>query len=289
MRAFIRYFVAIAAILLLNPSSVLAQTRDGNRALGNPSGATASLSNPNNYLIDKSMYSLSWNKSRNQPNWVSWHLSKAWYGSAPRSSTFTASPNLLGTGWPRIFQDTFTNSKFDRGHMCPSADRDFTSDENKITFHGDNIVLQSPNNNQGPWAKLEAYCRNLADAGNEMYIVCGPWGSGGKGSDGVLKYDWVGPAKDGGTMTVKVPTWTWKVVLVLPNGSNDASRVTSSTRLIAVKMPNDDTVMTQSTGWGGYRVKARDIETMTGYNFFSALPQSVQDAIETKVDTGPTN
>jgi endonuclease G len=286
MRAFLRYvFIAMVAVA---PSAVQAQaTRDNNLAMGNPSGATTSTSNSNNYLITKDMYTLSYNKANGSPNWVSWHLSSAWYGTAPRSSSFTASPYLPST-WSKVYQDTYTNSGFDRGHLCPSADRDKTSTENKVTFHGDNIMPQAADNNQGPWAKLETYCRAECDTGKEMYIIAGSSGTGGTGLNG-YKTSWTGAKSGGGTMTVKVPQKTWKVILILPNGSSDVSRVTSSTRVIAVIMANDDNAMTKTTPWGGYRVKVRDVEALTGYNFFSALPTSVQDAIETKVDTGPTN
>jgi endonuclease G len=283
----IRRFVLAALAALLVPLVAPAQTRDNNLGMGNPSGATTSTTNSNNYLINKSMYTLSYNRSKACPNWVSWHLSTAWYGSAPRSTSFTASP-FLPSGWARVSQNTYTNSGFDRGHICPSADRDYNSTENRITFHGDNIVPQAPNNNQGPWARLEDYCRTLAGRGNELYIIAGATGSGGRGTNGFAT-SITGPAADGGNVTVTVPSRMWKVILVLPNGSNDVSRVTTSTRAIGVIMNNDNSQMTTSTPWGGFRVRVRDVEALTGYNFFSNVPTTIQDIIETRTDTGPTS
>src|SRR5689334_8619219 len=57
-------------------------TRDNNLAMGNPSGAGTS--NPNNYLMTKPQYVLSYNNARGSANWVSWHLSTAWKGTTPR-------------------------------------------------------------------------------------------------------------------------------------------------------------------------------------------------------------
>ncbi len=253
-----------------------AATRDNNLAMGNPSGAVASTSYPTNYLMTKTMYTSSYNNTKKTPNWVSWHLSSAWYGTAPRSTSFTTD-QTLPSGWYRVTTSDYTNSGFDRGHMCPSADRDKTSDENKQTFVMTNIVPQAPWNNQRCWANLETYCRNLADAGNEMYIISGPGGQGGDGSNGARTT--VGNG-------VVVPNYTWKVILVLPNGSSDASRVTSSTRVIAVKVPNSQSV--NNNPWSQYRVSVDQIESLTGYNFFSAVSSSVQSVIEARVDNGPT-
>jgi endonuclease G len=74
---------------------------------------------------------------------------------------------------------------------------------------------------------------------------------------------------------------TWKVIIVLPNGSNDVSRVTTSTRTIAVFIPNSGTV---NSDWRTYRVSVDQIEGLTGYDFFSNVPASIQSVIEATVD-----
>lgn len=70
--------------------------------------------------------------------------------------------------------------------------------------------------------------------------------------------------------------------MVLPLGSNDVSRVATSTRLIAVIMPNDNSV---ASDWKQYRVSVDDVEQMTGYDFNSNVPVSIQNQIEATVDT----
>lgn len=94
---------------------------------------------------------------------------------------------------------------------------------------------QAPNNNRITWENLESYCRKLVSEGNELYIIAGPLGSGGTGSNGGVTYSLAG-----GKITV--PASTWKIVVVLPDGENDLSRVNSSTRVIAVQMPNSQSV-----------------------------------------------
>src|ERR1043165_2661986 len=42
--------------------------------LGNPSDATVDPGNPDNFLMIKDQYCLSYNNTNGGPNWVSWHL-----------------------------------------------------------------------------------------------------------------------------------------------------------------------------------------------------------------------
>ena len=105
----------------------------------------------------------------------------------------------------------FSNSGFDRGHMTPNADRDKETSIpiNQATFLMSNMIAQSPDTNQGPWADLENF-RTLLPA-NEVYIVAGPHGSGGTGSAGF--------ATTIANGHVAVPSSTWKVVLVIPKAT----------------------------------------------------------------------
>ncbi len=252
-------------------------TRDTNLAMGNPSGAVASATNYWNYLMTKSQFTLSYHRDRGMPNWVSWHLSSAWLGSTGRQDNF-ASDATLPSGWFRATSSSYTGSGFDRGHNCPSADRTGSVADNSATFLMTNMMPQAANNNQQTWANLENYCRKLVSQGNELYIICGSYGKGGTGVNGYAT------TIAGGKITV--PARCWKVIVVLPEGSSDASRVTTSTRVIAINTPNTTAV---SSSWGSYRTTVDAIESATGYNILSAVNSTVQAAIESKVDNGPSS
>ncbi|MEP6901960.1 MAG: DNA/RNA non-specific endonuclease [Actinomycetota bacterium] len=232
--------------------------------MGNPSGATTSVGNPTNYLMEKPQYALAYHRDNGRPNWVSWHLDPSWLGSTPRQDDFRPD-TTLPAGWYQVLGTDFSGSGYDRGHMCPSGDRTNSVANNSATFLMDNMIPQAPTNNQQTWANLESYCRTLANAGNELYII-----SGGQGSIGTLA---------GGH--VAIPANTWKVIMVIPSGTNDVSRVTSSTRLIAVYLPNNNNVVSD---WRQYRVSVDTVESLTGYDFFSNVPASIQASIESTVD-----
>ncbi|SNC77636.1 endonuclease G [Hymenobacter gelipurpurascens] len=245
--------------------------------LGNPSGALTDVGQPKNYLLVKPQYALSYHRDRGTPTWVSWHLEQADLGSAARQDDFRADASLPA-GWYPVQGTSYSGSGFDRGHNTPSADRTATVADNSATFLMSNMIPQAPNNNQRTWANLENYTRTLVTATQEVYVVMGSYGKGGTGSNGYAT------TIDQGRVTV--PARIWKVVVVLPVGDKDAGRVTSTTRVIAVDTPNDNAV---NSAWDGYRTSVDAIEAATGLDLLSTVSPAVQQAIEARVDNGPTN
>ena len=232
--------------------------------MGNPSNAVTSLTQPNNYLMEKPQYSMSYSRDNGGPNWVSWHLDSSWLGTTPRQDDFRAD-TTLPAGWYQVQATDFSGSGFDRGHMCPSADRTITVAANSATFLMTNMIPQLPANNQGVWANLESYSRSLVSQGNELYII-----SGGQGLQFFIANG-----------HVAVPSQTWKVIIVLPVGTNDVSRVTTATRTIAVVIPNSGSI---GTDWRAYRVSVDQVEALTGFDFFSNVSAGIQAVIEGRVD-----
>lgn len=241
--------------------------------MGNPSGATNDVNNPTNYLMLKSQYAESYHRDRGIPNWVSWHLDPTWLGSAPRQNDFRPD-DTLPSDWYHVKMTDYSGSGFDRGHHCPSGDRTSTAADNSATFLMTNMMPQAPDNNQGTWESLEAYSRTLVGQGSELYIIAGGQGQGGVGSNGALATVAAG--------RVVVPKYTWKVVMVLPQGDNDVSRVTNATRVFAVIMPNIQGV--RSDPWQKYLTSVRQVEALTGYDFFSNVPVDIQNVIESRID-----
>ncbi|HQU91096.1 MAG TPA: DNA/RNA non-specific endonuclease [Pyrinomonadaceae bacterium] len=234
--------------------------------LGNPSNATADVANENNYLMIKPQYTLSYNRQKATPNWVAWRLDSTWLGSADRQDDYRPDP-ALPAGWYQVQDADYSNSGYTRGHMTPSGDRTRSIPDNSATFLMTNFVPQTANNNSGPWQQFEDYCRTLANQGNELYIF-----SGGYGSLGTIA---------GGK--ISVPQYTWKVVLILPNGDNDRSRVYKATRAFGIVVPNFEP-LNPNTPWRNFRVTVDKVEALTGYDFFTNVSAMTQMFIERQRD-----
>lgn len=242
-------------------------TFDDHLLLGNPSNATTDVVNENNYLMVKPQYILSYNRSRAIPNWTAWRLDSSWIGSTPRQDDFRPD-TTLPSGWYQVIPQDYSGSGYDRGHMTPSGDRTRSVADNSATFLMTNMIPQLPANNQGPWEDFESYCRSLVSAGNEIYIY-----AGGTGTAGTIA---------GGRVTV--PAATWKIAVVLPNGTNDLQRINKSTRVIAISIPNQGTVNINST-WRQYRTTVNEIEAQTGFNFFTKVNPNLRRIFKFRRDS----
>jgi len=238
-----------------------------NVALGDPSNASSDASNRNNYLLVKPQYVLSYNDERGGPNWVSWRLLASDIGDVERQDNFHPEASLPA-GFHRVTPNDYTGSGYDRGHVCNSKDRTATPADNSETFSMANMLPQTPDLNRQVWESLESYSRSLARKGNQLYIVAGGYGSAGT---------------IGRSNKVTVPTNCWKIILVLPSGK-DISQADKNARVIAVDMPNTSGIGADT--WEKYTTTVGDIEQKTGYRFFTQLPQSVQDALKSKKDSG---
>ncbi|MFK0734504.1 MAG: DNA/RNA non-specific endonuclease [Gloeotrichia echinulata HAB0833] len=268
---FISAILASAAIVLGVAQYTSAQSSTSvHLTMGNPSGAGTSA---NNLLLNKAQYAVGYNCSKGIPNWVSWQLNNSWLGSAPRQDDFRAD-TTLPTGCYRVGSTSYSGSGFDRGHMTPSADRTSTVAVNSSTFLMTNMIPQAPDNNQGVWASLETYERDLVAQGKELYIISGAYGTGGTGSAGSKT------TIDSGRITV--PARTWKIIVVITPGTG-VSGVNTSTRVIAVDIPNTQGVRTAN--WRNYRVSVDTLEAATGYDFLNQVSTSIQSVIEARVDT----
>ena len=243
--------------------------------LGNPTNAQASAGSGTNYLKNNTYYKLGYHSGRGIPMWVSWHLESSDIGSAPRSDDFR--PDVLPASWYAVTSASYTGSGFDRGHNCPSGDRTSSSAANSSTFLMTNIIPQAPMLNQGPWEGLEEYIRNtIVGTSREAYITMGNYGSGGVGANGAASLI------DNGFVTV--PAKVWKVVVAMPKGNNDLSRIDTTAIVLAVNMSNNTQLYnTSASGKSAWRNYITTISTLESEAAASGLTMDLLNAVPANV------
>ncbi|MGB7412604.1 MAG: DNA/RNA non-specific endonuclease [Thermosynechococcaceae cyanobacterium] len=232
-------------------------------ALGNPSNATPTGLTPNNYLMTKPQFALSYNRSRGIPNWVSWQLDQGWLGDIDRQNNFRPD-EALPKKWNHVTPTDYRRSGYDRGHLTPSGDRTNTTINNSATFLMTNIIPQAADINRGPWVDLEEYCRDLVRRGKTLYIIAGGYGK----RDAITRGKIIPPAQ------------VWKVIVVLDQP--DIKSITAQTLVMAVDMPNQNSAATAP--WRRYLVSVDSLERQTGYDFLNKVDPSIQAAVESRID-----
>ena len=251
------------------PDSVLymAEQKPGSSDIHEEFGVPEDEDKRDDYLIRRPQYIVSYNPFTHNPNWVSYNLSAWWYGDVPRhKGQFLPDPELSDAMFKTTHKD-YTNSGFDRGHMCRSEERTRTNEDNLSTFYMTNIIPQTHELNAGPWLRLERYCQSLCISfAKELYVIAGP----------VYTANPSGIGRD-----IKVPSACFKIIVILDKGQG-LSSASTSTRIIAVVMPNSTSVADDS--WEQYRCTVDDVERATGYDFLRALPDALESALESRVD-----
>jgi endonuclease G, mitochondrial len=228
-------------------------------SLGTPRDADPS----DEYFLDERSFVLSYSPEKRVPNWVAWQLDRSHLGHVRRQGDFR-SDLALPARFYRVKDSDYLHSGYDRGHMCPSADRQGSIEDNSRTFLFTNIAPQLHELNAGPWEQLESYARKRVQRGAQLYIVAG----------GIFSAPF--PTIGNG---VAVPAANFKIIVVLSQGQGP-SDVDPSTEVLAVLMPNQRGVGERE--WQEYSTSVDAIERASGYDFLNAIPERVQRVIEAR-------
>ena len=130
---------ALLALFLLAGTSDATINSSLQMQLGNPTSATVNPTNRSNYLVTRTVEALDFCDLLGVPRWASWDLTGSDIGSATRSSYFYTDTSLPSAFY-RVKTADYTNSGYDRGHLCPSQDRTDTTANNKLVFFMSNIT-----------------------------------------------------------------------------------------------------------------------------------------------------
>lgn len=205
-------------------------------------------------------FTVNFNPAWHVPNYVVWELTGAEAeGNEPRSSKFRPDPDVLGC--PTL--DDYRNSGYDRGHMAPAGDMKWNREAMADSHYLTNMVPQDHNINSGRWSTLEKKCRQWAQRDSAIIIIAGP-----------ILSDEI--TRTIGASRVAVPDRFFKVLL---------SPYTNPVRAIGFIIPNSPT----PDGVEQMVTSVDNIESITGFNFFSSLPDDIENEVESQANWNDWN
>lgn len=208
-------------------------------------------SNVPSQIKDYEGFRVSFNSENKTPNWVSWELlGSETEGTLSRSNKFWTDSDLEGC--PST--SDYTRSGYDRGHLCPAADQKWSQKAMEDCFVLANIAPQDHQLNTGAWNTLENKERSWAKRDSALVIVAGPIYS-------------APDTKTVGRAEVRVPGAFFKILL---------APFQDEPRAIAFIYPN----MYSPGNMEEYVVTVDEVEKITGFDFFSALPDDIENKIE---------
>lgn len=107
------------------------------------------------------------------PQKVDWVITDSCLGKVKRSPSFKFKADGR-TPRPRITSALYTRSGYQRGHMCPAADRSSSKSAMRETFMMTNVAPMTPTINVGAWRATEDACRAYARNGRRVHVSAGP-------------------------------------------------------------------------------------------------------------------
>lgn len=122
--------------------------------------------------LQKSRFLVYYNINRNSPALVVWSLSKSDLGHhrRPAGQSFLTDPACPR---PRAKSSDYTRTGYQRGHLCPSADRSASVELMRATFVMSNVAPMCPGLNMQGFAQAEEHSRDLAWANHRCLLMAG--------------------------------------------------------------------------------------------------------------------
>ncbi len=203
------------------------------------------------HMVEYPGFKVNFNPDMHVPNYVVWELTaEECGGTEKRLSNFFKDADVPGCATP----EDYRKSGYTRGHMAPAADMKWSAEAMRASNYLTNICPQAAAMNSGGWSTLEENCRAWARRDSAIIIVAGP-----------VLTDRM-PLHIGKSRVV-VPERFFKVVL---------APYADPPRGIGFLMPNGKV----QGGVQSHAVSIDEVEAVTGMDFFSALPDSIEQIVE---------
>jgi len=200
-------------------------------------------------------FTLSYNEKFEESEWVAYELKS----SELRSSNYKR-PFFIEDPKVKTHSADWRNYKksgYDKGHLCPAADRKFSKAAFDETFYTSNIAPQKHNFNGGVWNRLEQKVRYWAQRYDGIYVI----------TAGILN----DKLKTIGKEDVAIPEYYYKVLLNEDHGKY---------KMIGFLVPHTDSEKPLRE----FVVPVDRIEQLTGIDFFPQLDDAIENDLETNAD-----
>ncbi len=207
-------------------------------------------------IYDRTYYSFAYSTEYNGSFWVAYILTKKMVKTDAvdrEDEKFARDPQLSED---YAVTSDYTNSGYDRGHLCPAGDMNFNQTAMTETFFLTNILPQKPKLNRGIWKELEEQARLWAIENDSLYIVVG------------ALYD--ENPKTIGKNKIAVPSKFYKVVA-------DISKK-DGYKAIAFIFENKD--YSSDDYFMNYALSVEELEKLTGIDFFYNFQNKDVEQIE---------
>ena len=175
---------------------------------------------------------------------------------AARKSSFVPDP-LLPNSVPSTNQ--YASTGFDRGHLVPAEDMNFSDKAMSESFYMSNVSPQHPSFNRGLWKRLENKVREWAALNDHMVVISGAILTT-ENNDGFEKMN-----------GIDIPKYFYKIILDYQNPEIKA---------IAFIMPNEK----REEEISEFACTIKKVEELTKINFFPKFNSTESKEIEEKID-----
>lgn len=212
---------------------------------------------PNCQIVEHTHYTLCYVEAAEQPAWTVYVLSgeKLKHSQVRRTQDFRPDPKVA-TASAEVTD--YRKSGYDRGHLVPAGDFKWDSVAMSETFYLSNMSPQLHEFNAGLWEAVERTVRDWARRHKRLVVYTGP----------VLDQ----PQGYIGRNRVAVPRAFYKVVYWVEDEKAPQAVAFLVPHAPSQRQPTD------------FLVPVDSVEKVTGIDFFPALPDPIEEAIERRVD-----
>ena len=225
------------------------------------------------YDPDGVNYSLEWDCDKKSQRWVCYQMHKYGGSTTSRSNAWAEDPDIPSYARFSNTSSMYSGSGYERGHICPSADRLYSYTANVQTFYYSNMQPQYSMFNggekdengdikkKGIWLKMEDQVRTwVATSGYDTLYVC-------KG--GTIDREDQIHARIRNQLIV--PKYFFMALLC---------KNSYGYKGLAFWAEHIDYVPTDFK-LSNYVVNIRELENLTGIDFFCNLPDDIENSVET--------